>query len=52
MVLLLPSHYIQLAAALGLNTQSMVDPATMATDFETLIELNNRQQLAQRVSYF
>ncbi|XP_055683137.1 uncharacterized protein LOC129790011 [Lutzomyia longipalpis] len=43
MVLLLPPHYVQLAAALGLNSQAMMDPAAM-TDFENLIELNRKQQ--------
>ncbi|XP_055709963.1 uncharacterized protein LOC129805810 [Phlebotomus papatasi] len=43
MVLLLPPHYVQLAAALGLNSQAMMDPAAL-TDFESLIELNRKQQ--------
>ncbi|XP_059618240.1 uncharacterized protein LOC132262823 isoform X2 [Phlebotomus argentipes] len=43
MVLLLPPHYVQLAAALGLNSQAMMDPAAL-TDFENLIELNRKQQ--------
>ncbi|EAT36910.1 AAEL011056-PA, partial [Aedes aegypti] len=42
MALLLPDHYIQLATALGLNTQPIVEhtPAPPATDFESLIEQN------------
>ncbi|XP_055590600.1 uncharacterized protein LOC129742686 [Uranotaenia lowii] len=46
MSLLLPDHYIQLATALGLNTQPMIEHhagAHPATDFETLIEQNRRQ---------
>ncbi|GAB0097283.1 uncharacterized protein DMENIID0001_129160 [Sergentomyia squamirostris] len=43
MVLLLPPHYVQLAAALGLNSQAMMDPSAL-TDFESLIELNRKQQ--------
>ncbi|XP_055635749.1 uncharacterized protein LOC129775262 [Toxorhynchites rutilus septentrionalis] len=45
MALLLPDHYIQLATALGLNTQPIVEHpnAHSATDFETLIEQNRRQ---------
>lgn len=46
MVLLLPPHYVQLAAALGLNSQPMLDQVPIPTDFETLIELNRRQQQA------
>lgn len=46
MVLLLPPHYVQLAAALGLNSQPMLDQVPTPTDFETLIELNRRQQQA------
>lgn len=44
MALLLPDHYIQLATALGLNTQPIVEhtPAPPATDFESLIEQNRR----------
>jgi hypothetical protein len=38
MVYLLPPHYVQLAAALGLNPQSVTDPTTTVTDFENLIE--------------
>uniref|UniRef100_A0A8D8AIG2 Protein hairy n=1 Tax=Culex pipiens TaxID=7175 RepID=A0A8D8AIG2_CULPI len=47
MALLIPDHYLQLATALGLNTQPMIEPhpssAHPATDFETLIEQNRRQ---------
>nr|XP_029711295.1 uncharacterized protein LOC109411306 [Aedes albopictus] len=45
MALLIPDHYIQLATALGLNTQPIVEhsPAPPATDFESLIEQNRRQ---------
>ncbi|XP_058446462.1 uncharacterized protein LOC131427359 [Malaya genurostris] len=45
MALLIPDHYIQLATALGLNTQPMIEHpnAHSATDFETLIEQNRRQ---------
>lgn len=47
-VLVLPPHYVQLAAALGLSTQSMLDPVSARTDFERLIELNRVQQIAQK----
>ncbi|XP_062551232.1 uncharacterized protein LOC134216336 [Armigeres subalbatus] len=45
MALLIPDHYIQLATALGLNTQPIVEhpPTHPATDFESLIEQNRRQ---------
>ncbi|XP_065090845.1 uncharacterized protein Sidpn [Ochlerotatus camptorhynchus] len=45
MALLIPDHYIQLATALGLSTQPIVEhpPTHPATDFETLIEQNRRQ---------
>lgn len=45
MALLIPDHYIQLATALGLSTQPIVEhpPPHPATDFETLIEQNRRQ---------
>lgn len=45
MALLIPDHYIQLATALGLSTQPIVEPPPThpATDFETLIEQNRRQ---------
>lgn len=49
MALLLPDHYLQLATALGLSTQPMIEPHpaasahSAATDFETLIEQNRRQ---------
>ncbi|XP_055917521.1 circadian locomoter output cycles protein kaput isoform X2 [Eupeodes corollae] len=42
-VLVLPPHYMQLAAALGLSTQPIVDPIATRTDFERLIELNRNQ---------
>lgn len=44
-VLVLPPHYAQLAAALGLNTQHLLptDPVSTRTDFERLIELNRAQ---------
>ncbi|XP_030377693.1 uncharacterized protein LOC115626454 [Scaptodrosophila lebanonensis] len=41
-VLVLPPHYVQLAAALGLSAQS-VDPIATRTDFERLIELQRMQ---------
>lgn len=44
MVLLLPPHYVQLAAALGLNSQPMLEGVSTPTDFENLIELNRSQQ--------
>lgn len=47
MVLLLPPHYVQLAAALGLNSQPMIDQITTSTDFESLIEMNRRAQILQ-----
>lgn len=47
MVLLLPPHYVQLAAALGLSAHPMVDQVPTPTDFENLIELNRRQQAIQ-----
>ncbi|XP_053696252.1 uncharacterized protein LOC128743659 [Sabethes cyaneus] len=45
MALLIPDHYIQLATALGLNTQPVLEHPSShpATDFETLIEQNRRQ---------
>lgn len=42
MVLMLPPHYMQLAAALGLNSHEGIN--TMM-DFENLIELSRKQQL-------
>lgn len=42
-VLVLPPHYVQLAAALGLSAQPMVDPIATRTDFERLIELQRMQ---------
>lgn len=44
-MLVLPPHYAQLAAALGLNTQHLLpnDPVSTRTDFERLIELNRAQ---------
>lgn len=47
MVLLLPPHYVQLAAALGLSAHPMMDQVPTPTDFENLIELNRRQQTNQ-----
>lgn len=44
MVLLLPPHYVQLAAALGLNSQPMLEGVSTPTDFENLIEINRTQQ--------
>lgn len=44
MVLLLPPHYVQLAAALGLNSQPMLEGVPTPTDFENLIEINRTQQ--------
>lgn len=50
-VLVLPPHYVQLAAALGLNAQPMVDPIATRTDFERLIELQRMQpHLAGKLS--
>lgn len=43
-VLLLPQHYLQLATALGMSPQTMMDQCNPNTDFESLIELNRRQQ--------
>lgn len=47
-MLVLPPHYAQLAAALGLNTQHLLptDPVSTRTDFERLIELNRAQAVA------
>ncbi|XP_043644791.1 protein hairy [Drosophila teissieri] len=42
-VLVLPPHYVQLAAALGLSAQPLVDPIATRTDFERLIELQRVQ---------
>ncbi|KAH8376711.1 hypothetical protein KR093_000985 [Drosophila rubida] len=50
-VLVLPPHYVQLAAALGLSAQPMVDPIATRTDFERLIELQRLQpHLAGKLS--
>ncbi|KAL7740947.1 hypothetical protein ACLKA6_014100 [Drosophila palustris] len=50
-VLVLPPHYVQLAAALGLSAQPMVDPIATRTDFERLIELQRMQpHLAGKLS--
>ncbi|KAH8357857.1 hypothetical protein KR200_005737 [Drosophila serrata] len=50
-VLVLPPHYVQLAAALGLSTQPLVDPIATRTDFERLIELQRVQpHLAGKLS--
>lgn len=47
MVLLLPPHYVQLAAALGLNSQTMLEGVSTPTDFENLIEINRTQNKSQ-----
>lgn len=39
-ILVLPPHYMQLAAALGLSTRPIVDSVSTRTDFERLIEIN------------
>ncbi|EDV54711.1 protein hairy [Drosophila erecta] len=50
-VLVLPPHYVQLAAALGLSAQPLVDPIATRTDFERLIELQRVQpHLAGKLS--
>ncbi|XP_037959091.1 uncharacterized protein LOC119688487 [Teleopsis dalmanni] len=49
-ILVLPPHYVQLAAALGLNAQSIVDPIATRTDFERLIEINRVQPLAAQLA--
>ncbi|KAH8395713.1 hypothetical protein KR222_010263 [Zaprionus bogoriensis] len=50
-LLVLPPHYVQLAAALGLSAQPMVDPIATRTDFERLIELQRMQpHLAGKLS--
>ncbi|XP_032592065.1 protein hairy [Drosophila grimshawi] len=50
-VLVLPPHYVQLAAALGLSAQPLVDPIATRTDFERLIELQRLQpHLAGKLS--
>ncbi|XP_055840220.1 putative mediator of RNA polymerase II transcription subunit 29 isoform X2 [Episyrphus balteatus] len=48
-VLVLPPHYMQLAAALGLSTQPIVDPIATRTDFERLIELNRNQSTSSTI---
>lgn len=42
-VLLLSKHYVQLASALGLNPQAMLETSPTTTDFESLIELSKHQ---------
>lgn len=37
-----PPHYVQLAAALGLNSQNIIDSDIQATDFESLIEMHRK----------
>lgn len=44
---MLPPHYVQLAAALGLNTQAMIDPISDRNDLERLIELNRSPNISQ-----
>lgn len=44
-MLVLPPHYVQLAAALGLNTQAITDPLATRIDFERLIEMNRVEPL-------
>lgn len=41
-VLRVPPHYVQLAAALGLNSQNMIESDAQPTDFESLIEMHRK----------
>ncbi|XP_020713042.1 uncharacterized protein LOC101454967 isoform X2 [Ceratitis capitata] len=49
-ILVLPPHYVQLAAALGLNTHPVMDAITTRTDFERLIEMNHVPPLPAQIA--
>ncbi|XP_067621860.1 uncharacterized protein Sidpn [Eurosta solidaginis] len=49
-ILVLPPHYVQLAAALGLNTHPVMDAITTRTDFERLIEMNHVPPLPVQIA--
>ncbi|XP_018795097.1 PREDICTED: uncharacterized protein LOC108972774 isoform X1 [Bactrocera latifrons] len=49
-ILVLPPHYVQLAAALGLNTHPVMDAITTRTDFERLIEMNHVPPLSAQIA--
>ncbi|XP_053957393.1 hairy/enhancer-of-split related with YRPW motif-like protein [Anastrepha ludens] len=49
-ILVLPPHYVQLAAALGLNTHPVMESVTTRTDFERLIEMNHVPPLPAQIA--